>query len=128
MARRRYCGPCDTWVTGAECPSCGADTDAPARAARADGRVDCPACGHHGSQCQEDLDSGATICHTTGVVVAWWRLRPGSGEATAAALAARRAAGLAELQRAASLADPDTQAALALTDDEVNDLVAGAES
>ena len=33
--------------------------------ARADGQVDCQACGHHGSRCQEDLDNGTTICHTT---------------------------------------------------------------
>lgn len=26
--RRRYCGPCDRWVVGRECPACGADTDA----------------------------------------------------------------------------------------------------
>jgi hypothetical protein len=26
---KRYCAPCDTWVTGKECPACGADTDAP---------------------------------------------------------------------------------------------------
>jgi hypothetical protein len=25
----RYCGPCDKWVVGKECPLCGADTDAP---------------------------------------------------------------------------------------------------
>lgn len=37
---------------------------------RADGRVDCPACGHHGSHCQEDLDNGTTICHSTGLAVA----------------------------------------------------------
>lgn len=24
----RYCGPCDAWVKGRECPKCGADTDA----------------------------------------------------------------------------------------------------
>lgn len=24
---RRYCGPCDEWVTGRECPKCGADTE-----------------------------------------------------------------------------------------------------
>lgn len=36
---------------------------------REDGRVDCPACGHHGSRCQEDLDNGSTICHTTGQVI-----------------------------------------------------------
>ena len=24
---RRYCGPCDEWVRGDECPKCGADTD-----------------------------------------------------------------------------------------------------
>lgn len=32
MPRRkhlRYCGPCDKWVIGKECPRCGADTDAP---------------------------------------------------------------------------------------------------
>ncbi len=37
---------------------------------RQDGRVDCPACGHHGSHCQEDLDNGTTICHSTGLAVA----------------------------------------------------------
>lgn len=26
-AGRRYCGMCDEWVTGRECPKCGADTD-----------------------------------------------------------------------------------------------------
>lgn len=36
---------------------------------RADGRVDCPACGTHGSGCQEDLDNGTTICHVTGLAV-----------------------------------------------------------
>lgn len=70
-------------------------------AARQDGRVDCPACGHHGSACQEDLDNGTTICHTTGLAI--------------------------DVMRAASLADPATAAALALTEDEVNDLVAAAE-
>lgn len=70
MARRRYCGPCDAWVVGAECPDCGATTDRPAPAPkRADGRKDCPECGHHGSRCQEDLDDGTTICHTTGQVI-----------------------------------------------------------
>jgi hypothetical protein len=24
---KRYCGMCDAWVTGRECPKCGADTD-----------------------------------------------------------------------------------------------------
>ena len=28
---RRYCGPCDAWVKGRECPQCGAETDKPAR-------------------------------------------------------------------------------------------------
>lgn len=26
---KRYCGMCDKWVVGHECPKCGADTDAP---------------------------------------------------------------------------------------------------
>ena len=26
---KRYCGMCDKWVKGRECPLCGADTDAP---------------------------------------------------------------------------------------------------
>ena len=26
---KRYCGMCDAWVNGRECPKCGADTDAP---------------------------------------------------------------------------------------------------
>jgi hypothetical protein len=24
---KRYCGMCDAWVKGKECPKCGADTD-----------------------------------------------------------------------------------------------------
>lgn len=28
---KRYCGMCDEWVKGRECPKCGADTDAPAK-------------------------------------------------------------------------------------------------
>ena len=31
---KRYCGMCDMWVNGRECPRCGADTDAPERTAR----------------------------------------------------------------------------------------------
>ncbi len=27
----RYCGPCDAWVRGRQCPQCGADTDAPVK-------------------------------------------------------------------------------------------------
>lgn len=34
----RYCGMCDEWVKGRECPKCGADTDAPERA------TGCPEC------------------------------------------------------------------------------------
>jgi len=36
---------------------------------RADGRKDCPACGHHGSRCQEDMANGTTICHTSAAVI-----------------------------------------------------------
>ena len=28
---KRYCGMCDAWVKGHECPKCGADTDAVGR-------------------------------------------------------------------------------------------------
>jgi len=38
-------------------------------APRIDGRVDCPACGHHGSRCQEDRDDGSTVCHETGATL-----------------------------------------------------------
>lgn len=38
QAGRRYCGMCDEWVKGRECPKCGADTDAPERA------TGCPEC------------------------------------------------------------------------------------
>ena len=31
---QRYCGMCDAWVRGKECPHCGADTDAGAPDAR----------------------------------------------------------------------------------------------
>lgn len=27
MSAKRYCGMCDEWVRGMECPKCGADTD-----------------------------------------------------------------------------------------------------
>jgi hypothetical protein len=27
MSEKRYCGMCDAWVRGLECPKCGADTD-----------------------------------------------------------------------------------------------------
>jgi len=32
--RRRYCGPCDRWVVGRECPACGADTETGRQEAR----------------------------------------------------------------------------------------------
>jgi len=31
---KRYCGMCDEWVKGRECPKCGADTDAAIKTAR----------------------------------------------------------------------------------------------
>lgn len=39
------------------------------RPSRADGRVDCPSCGSHGSRCQEDRDDGTTVCHSSGAVL-----------------------------------------------------------
>jgi len=31
---KRYCGMCDEWVKGRECPKCGADTEAPKKLTR----------------------------------------------------------------------------------------------
>lgn len=76
-----YCGDCGA----ATCPDCRVE-DAATRCsscaakfygrggdgdvfARADGRVDCKACGHHGSRCQEDMANGTTICHTSAAVI-----------------------------------------------------------
>lgn len=42
---KRYCGPCDEWVTQKACPQCGADTDKAEPEPPTPRLTACPDCG-----------------------------------------------------------------------------------
>lgn len=63
---KRYCGPCDRWLSihGIECPYCGADTDPAIKPKRGE----CPTCegdgfGKWGGNCVTCKGSGRTVRH-----------------------------------------------------------------